>query len=160
MEDILKLKKLSFVKRPISIPPDYRPMFKLAQLVLILGLCCRSNKSTLLKLHLFSWGLKSVENSNMLKKWVDTNFTSDMEVWSIEPTLNRAIQYALAENLCEKCGSSILLTDKGEIFLMEIKSDDNLLAQEKEWLGYIGKSISDTKIKQLSTKWTEFYVKD
>lgn len=62
MDEYNNITKISFVKRPISIPPDYRPMFKVAQIVMILGYCCRSNRSSLLKLHLFSWALKSEGN--------------------------------------------------------------------------------------------------
>lgn len=160
MEDKFIIKRLSFVKRPIAIPPDYRPMFKLAQIVLILGLCSRSNKSTLLKLHLFSWALKSTENSLKLKKWVDNNFTLDIEVWGIEPTLNRAIQYALAENICERIKTSVSLTSKGLCLFEKIESDKTLLIQEKILLNHVGKRISDKKINQLSNKWAQFYVKD
>ena len=160
MESELFIKKISFAKRPIPIPPDYRPMFKLSQIVLILGLCCRSNKATLLKLHLFAWALKSIENSTLLAEWVDANFSTELAVWGIEPTLNRAIQYALAENICERQGTSIALTDKGLCLLEKIKSDSELLLAEKTLLYHIGKRISDIKINQLSTKWTQFYVKD
>jgi hypothetical protein len=154
------IKKLSFVKRPIPIPPDYRPIFKIAQIAMILGLCCHSNKGSLLKLHLFSWALKTAENGSKLILWVNSGFNTDFTVWGIEPTLNRGLQYAIAEGICGKSNGKFDLTQKGICFLQNIISDEDLFVTEKYLLQNIGKKISDTKIADLAKKWTLFYVKD
>jgi hypothetical protein len=99
-EQDITIRKLSFIQRPIPIPADYRPMYKIALLVLILRLCCRAETSTLLKLHLFSWALASDKNSSKLREYVTSNFKSDFSVWGIEPALNRALQLQ-SENICE-----------------------------------------------------------
>lgn len=154
------IKNLSFVKRPIPIPPDYRPIYKIAQIAMILGFCCHAEKGSLLKLHLFSWALKTYENGYKLTTWVQSNFSSDFMVWGIEPTLNRGLQYAISEGICNKNNGKFELTFKGQSFLDTINADNDLFENEKTFFKSIGKKISDAKIVELSKKWKLFYVEN
>ncbi len=161
-ENELILKKLSFTQRPIPIPADYRPMYKIALLVLILRLCCRSETSNLLKLHLFSWALTSDKNLMKLREYVTSNFQTDFSVWGIEPALNRALQLAIAENICEVVnGKNYKLTEKGFKFYEMINSDKELFNNEKIFLNFIGKiKITDSRIDAMSKQWTINYAED
>lgn len=158
----LIIKKLSFTQRPIPIPADYRPMYKISLLVLILRLCCRSETSNLLKLHLFSWALSSDLNSTRLMDHVTSNFQSDFSVWGIEPALNRALQFAIAENICEVVnGKNYKLTEKGFRFYEMLKADKELFDKEKAFLNFIGKSkITDARINAMSKQWVINYAED
>jgi hypothetical protein len=160
-QDII-IKKLSFTQRPIPIPADYRPMYKIALIVLILRLCCRAETSTLLKLHLFSWALTSDKNLSKLREYVTSNFSSDFSVWGIEPALNRALQLAIAENICEVVnGKNYKLTEKGYKFYKMINADSELFEKEKSFLNFIGKSkITDSRINAMSNQWTINYAKN
>lgn len=161
-EQELIIKKLSFTQRPIPIPADYRPMYKIALVVLILRICCRAETSTLLKLHLFSWALASDKNLFRLREYVTSNFQSDFSVWGIEPALNRALQLAIAENICEVVnGKKYKLTEKGFKFYEMISEDSELFEKEKSFLNFIGKSkITDKRIDAMSNQWTINYAKD
>ena len=161
-ENELILKKLSFTQRPIPIPADYRPIYKIALLVLILRLCCRSETSNLLKLHLFSWALTSDKNLMKLREYVTSNFQTDFSVWGIEPALNRALQLAIAENICEVVnGKNYKLTEKGFKFYEMINSDKELFNNEKIFLNFIGKiKITDSRIDAMSKQWTINYAED
>ncbi len=158
-EQDLIIRKLSFTQRPIPIPADYRPMYKIALLVLILRLCCRAETSNLLKLHLFSWALSSDTNTLKLREFVTSNFKSDFSVWGIEPALNRALQLAIAENICEVVsGKNYRLTEKGFRFYEMIIADNELFDKEKTFLNFIGKSkITDSRINAMSNQWTINY---
>ena len=157
-EDLI-IKKLSFAQRPIPIPADYRPMYKIALLVLILRLCCRAETSNLLKLHLFSWALSSDKNLSNLRNYVTSNFQSDFSVWGIDPALNRALQLAIAENICDvEGGKNYKLTEKGFRFYEMINADNELFEKEKTFLNFIGKSkITDKRINAMSNQWTINY---
>jgi hypothetical protein len=162
MEDLF-IKKLSFTKRPIPIPADYRPMYKIALIVLILRLCCRSNKSSLLKLHLFSWALTSKKHTNLLNDYINNNFRGDFSVWGIEPALNRALQFACAEKICELSdGKQYTLTsDRGVQFFNMLMADKELMEDEKNFLNSIGKNtITDTRINAMTKQWSLFYVEN
>lgn len=151
------MKKISFSKRPIPLPVDYRPLYKLAQIVLILKLVCRNDSSKLLKLHLFSWALKNEKNMNELRRFIISNYSSEFSVWGIEPTLNRALDFALAESICIYEKGKYTLTEKGENFYELIKDDIEILKEEKEYLIQIGKNkITDNRLNKITSKWKLF----
>lgn len=153
----LNIKKISFSKRPISIPADYRPSYKIAQICIVLKYSCIGNKSSLLKLHLFSWTLKSIQNRNDLLNYINSNFNSDFSVWGIEPTLNRALHIGVADKYFVYSKGKYILDEKGHLFLKKIEEDADILADEIQFLKNIGKQkISDTKLKVLSNKWKLF----
>lgn len=157
--DELLIKKLSFSKKPIPLPAEYRPMYKIAIIVLILKYCCRGESSSLLKLHLFSWALTSEKNMTELRDYITTNFTSDFSVWGIEPALNRALQLAVAENICELIqGKNYKLSVKGNRFFQMIEEDTGLFGIEKSFLSFIGKNkLTDNRINAMTQKWKLFY---
>lgn len=153
----LNIKNLSFTKRPISVPADYRPSYKIAQICLILKYACIGSKSGLLKLHLFSWAFKRTENCNELLEYVESNFQSDFSVWSIEPTLNRALHIATAEKYCSYSKGTYKLDEKGLLFCDKIEADEEILFEEISLLKKIGKKkITDTRLKELANQWTLF----
>lgn len=161
MED-LSIKRLSFTKRPIPLPAEYRPMYKIAILVMILKYCCRGESANLLKLHLLSWSLASEKNMQELKDYITSNFKSDFSVWGIEPALNRALQLAVAENICDIInGKNYKLTEKGNKFFDMIKADKELFELEKKFLSFIGKNhITDNRINSMTKKWNLFYAEN
>ena len=161
MEELL-IPKLSFVKRPIPLPAEYRPMYKIALIVMILKICCRAESSSLLKLHLFSWALASEKNMKEVHDFVVSNFKTDFSVWGIEPALNRALQLAIAENICDIAqGKSYKLTEKGNKFYDMIKADPELFIVEKAFLLYVGKNkITDSRISEMTKKWSLFYAEN
>jgi len=161
MEDLL-IKRLSFVKRPIPIPAEYRPMYKIALIVMILKYCCRGESSSLLKLHLFSWALASEKNMEALRNYVISDFKSEFSVWGVEPALNRALQFSVADNVCDIVGGKkYKLTEKGSRFFELIRADTELFEAEKAFLLFIGKShITDSRITAITQKWKLFYVKN
>ncbi len=147
------IKHLSFQKRDFPIPADYRPLFKIGHLIIILAICCRGNKSSLMKLHFLCWAIKNKRNSVTVQEWVKNNFKSDFHVWGIEPTVNRALIFASADGIITDEGSHFILTQKGIDFFKIIMSDEELFANEKSFLKAIGKSIiTEQRITELSSK--------
>lgn len=156
------IKKISFSQKPIPIPADYRPMYKIALLVLILKMCCRGERANLLKLHLFSWALTSEKNMRQLAEYISSNFQTDMSVWGIEPALNRGLQLAVADGICDVIdGKSYKLTEKGLCFYKMINDDSDLFTIEKQFLSSVGKNqITDARINAMTKQWTLFYAEN
>ena len=155
MEGIIQ--KISFAKKPIPLPADYRPLYKIAQIVLILKLVCRSDSAKLLKLHLFSWALKNDKNKEELREFITSNYNTEFSVWGIEPTLNRALQIAVAEKICSYSNGKYTLEEKGNELYELIIKDDEILTLEKDFLGQIGKNkITDNRLNKITAKWTLF----
>jgi len=150
----LYAERITFSKKPISIPPEYRPSYTIGLIVLILKICCQSSKSSLLKLHLINWALKSDENRNSLKKFVLSNYTESSKTWGIEPSLNRALNYSVHEGICSISDGKYQLEEKGEVFYQKIIEDSEYLNEEIDFLKFLGKrKITDNRIDSIYKKW-------
>lgn len=150
MEDSFKI---SFTSRPIPLFPSYRPMYRIAQILLVLKLNSVGGKASLLKLHLFSWAFKSSENFTRLKAYVTSNYQEKLLYFGIEPSLNRALNFAIGEGLISSDGIRYTITPKGDNFANEILSDAELFMYERSMLRLIGKNISEKKITELENFW-------
>lgn len=111
-------------------------------------------KGSLLKLHLFSWALKSEENMKKLQEYFISDFTRSDIYFGIEPTLNRALDYAIAENLIGMDGAKYFIKTKGEELFKKIIADKELFSNEKSVLVAIGKNISEAQIIKLQKNWS------
>jgi hypothetical protein len=142
-----------FTERPIPLYPSYRPMYKVSLILLILSVNGYAGKATLLKLHLFSWALKSHHNLNALKDFVVSNYRRDLKFFGIELTLNRALNLAIAEKLISFHDDKYMLLDKGNEFAKYLIKSTELFVYEKQILKVIGKSITDEKMNELLKHW-------
>jgi hypothetical protein len=145
MEDLLPfqlIKKYKFKTRPISLPSDLRPLYKIGQILLVLELGSRSSKASILKIQFFNWLFNYTDT-------FDINL-QDIHVLHLDPSVNRAIEFALGEKLVliENKGE-IKLADKGSQFLDLILKDTEMYKREKEILGQLGKKLSESKISEI-----------
>lgn len=156
MKEGLVIRKISFKERPITLPADYRPLYKIAVIAMVLKLCCRSERASLLKLHLFSWCLSSEKRMNQLTAYVERDFTGDSIMWGIEPALNRALLIATAEGIClHETRGTYVLAERGKTFYDLIAGEKELFQLEKSFLQSLGKNkITDTRIGAMSQQWT------
>jgi hypothetical protein len=151
------IRNITFSKKPISLPADYRPSYKIAQICLILKYSCIGEKSSLLKFHLITWAFKSIENRQTLLTFITNPKNSDLSVWGIEPTLNRALHLAVADNFCSYQKANYKLEEKGIEFIKKIEEDVDILTDEILFLKQIGKrGITEKSIQDLTDKWTLF----
>tara|TARA_R110002033_G_scaffold160965_1_gene197428 strand:+ start:1407 stop:1880 length:474 start_codon:yes stop_codon:yes gene_type:complete len=154
----LYAERITFSKKPISIPPEYRPSYTIGLIVLILKICCQSSKSSLLKLHLINWALKSDENKISLKKFVLSNYTESSKTWGIEPSLNRALNYSIHEGICSIIDGKYQLEEKGELFYQKIIENSEYLNEEIDFLKFLGKrKVTDSRIDSIYKKWKNQY---
>jgi len=148
-----KLNHFTFTKRAIPLYPNYRPMYKISLILMILYLNGYNGKASLLKLHLFSWALKSPDNLDALKHFAISNQKRGINFFGIELTLNRALHLAIAEGLVEYIEEKYGLLPKGNNFINDILKNKDLFVYEKQVLKLIGKKITDKKMNDLKNIW-------
>jgi len=146
-------KYITFTERKTPLYPSYRPMYKVSQILLILYYNGYAGKASLLKLHLFSWALKSYENMNVLKEFVTSNYQNKLHFFGIESTLNRALNLAYAEKLIDFDKGNYKLLEKGKTFAETLDKDESIFTNEKQILKLIGKKIPEKVIKNLVNLW-------
>ena len=144
--------RLRFVRRPAPVLVEHRPLYKITQLLLVLQMSSRGGKSTLPRLHLFNWALKSTDR---IQKLVDAAKAKilNMTAWGFDPALAIAIRFAVAESLVEATSTGYQLTEKGRGFITEVLKDADVFAPERKLLIQIGKDITEGMIEKVARGW-------
>jgi hypothetical protein len=154
LDDLLPLgdiETVTFIRRPVPIPPDLRFERKVALMAFLLRYNSYRNKASVLKLQLFNWAFSSSDHMIRLRRFIlddDEGYRPD--ILHLDPALNYAIDFALAEGLVklDKSGK-IELTAKGKLLAEEVRDDPKVLSAEKDELEGIGKKVSENKIRSL-----------
>jgi len=132
---------LVFRSRPEAIPGDLRPIWRIGIVILMLHLASRGDKASLAKIHVLNWAIQSKENQNSLLQIIDGKISPDTIIVRIEPSLNRALDYANGEGLIEFIsGKNVHLTPQGKVTAHRLMTKDDLLTCEKNFFREIGKS--------------------
>lgn len=153
LDNYLLTDEIVFDSKPDAVPYNYRISYKLSQICLIISLCCSGRSGcTLVKLHIISNALNSQICMEALECYV--NEKSSYMLVRFDPAVNRAVKFALADNLIFQLkNGSFKLTDKGKELVKSIKSDESLMIREKEYLSKIGNKLSSGKIESLMSAW-------
>ena len=146
------LTHLRFERRPAPVLPEHRPLYKIAQVVLVLHLSSRAGKSSLTKLHLFNWALKSAERRQRLSQAARTK-SLNVTAWGFDPALAIALRYACAEEMIAAISSGYELTGRGQTFANSIMDDPDLLIEEKTLLKDVGKNINEGMVDVVAKGW-------
>lgn len=88
-----------FRRRPVAIPGDLRPSWRIGLLVQLLRRCCRGGRSTLARLHVLSWGIRTKESRRQLQDALNGHAAPDCLIVRLEPFLNRAVDLAIGEDV-------------------------------------------------------------
>jgi len=145
------IKSFTFKIEPMSIPAELRPMHKIGLILLFLRLNSAASTSSILKIQFLNWALKTKPlKAQLIDETDGKESTYMLKVVHHDPAVNRAVQYAIAENLVslEKTGK-IKLTDSGLNIADKIIANKDLFLKEKDYLKKLGKRVSEVKIKDV-----------
>ncbi|EGC2015671.1 hypothetical protein H8841_003536, partial [Salmonella enterica] len=141
---VILMSRITFKRKPMPIYAGFRPLFKICQILLILDLASRAKSSSLIRLHLFVWILKDDQRKEMLLNIVKEKLEIPI-VWGIEPSVNFALQFAIAEGFIIKSGVSYKLSPVGMHFLKNSNAYD-LFSDETIFLNKIGSKITEKMV--------------
>ncbi len=145
-------RRLRFIRRPSPVLVEHRPLYKITQLLLVLHMSSRGGKSTLPRLHLFNWALKSTDRIQKLVVAAKSKVLH-MTAWGFDPALAIAIRFAVAENLIEPTSTGYQLAEKGRAFITEVLKDADAFAPERKLLTQIGKDITEGMVEKVAKGW-------
>lgn len=145
------MNKLTFHRKPMPLMAEHRPIYKITQLLLVLYLSSRGMKSSLIRLHLFSWVLKDDRRKKMMLESANQNKIL-FGVWGVDPAVNISLQYAEAEGLISKSGLSYKLTQDGVEYVANI---DGEMAFKDDYffLQSIGSEITEGMVENIIREW-------
>jgi hypothetical protein len=142
---------IRFRKRPNSVAPDFRPGWKVSLLLLILELASRGKKSSLTRLHVLNWAVRSARHQEDLV----ATLKSDAPLFSFnvrfEPAFSRAVDLAAAAGFVSWVGGNrIELTETGSAIARSLKKSAEVFQPEVMFLEGVGKSITEPKALSLA----------
>lgn len=139
-----------FRERPIAIPGDLRPTWRISVLSILLRKCCRQGKSSLQRLHVLSWAVRSKEVGSSLAQSVEGEIPPDSVLVRIEPAVNRAIDLAIGEGILRRSNRDrVELTNKGKKFADSILENQLVLSHEKDFIDQVRFSITESFVTKM-----------
>lgn len=133
-----------FRRRPIDIPGDMRPAWRISFLVLMLSQCCRGRKSSIRRLHVFNWCNRSAESGNLLQRALRERIEPGNVLVRIEPSLARAVDFGVGAGLFARDGKDgVKLLPAGIELASEIMADKDVFQREKEWAAALGQMVTE-----------------
>ena len=133
-----------FRRRPMAIAAELRPDWKMGTLLLILHLSSWGGKSSLRRLHILNWALRSPKNRAEFEQVREHQQPLFNFQFRFEPALGRAINLAVGEKLVEWVGGDRLqISTKGKRWIADVMKDDSVMYLEREFLTRIGKDITE-----------------
>lgn len=140
----------TFRRRPVALPGDLRPTWRIGLLSLLLRHCCRQQRSSLTRLHVLNWAVRSEANHEDLTALIEGKLSPDQLIVRFDPAFNRAIDFAIGEGLVKRVdGSRIELTEQGKTFAEVISKDSEVYITEKEMIGAIKQKVSETLVDNI-----------
>lgn len=132
-----------FRDRGTVLPGDRRPLWRVALVMLLLKQACRGASSSLSRLHVLDWAVRSKHGRDQIVGFLNGNRPASFSPVRFDPALLRALQFARAEHLVAAKGGNIALTDKGLALAAEIEAEADLLRVEKAVLAELGKKFTE-----------------
>lgn len=148
------IKTLRFVRRAAPVFPEHRPLYKIAQILLLLELASRGGKSSLPRLQLLNWALKTESRRTRLVEAVKSG-ELNLAAWGFDPVVAIALRFAEAEKLIDKTATGYQITAHGKKYAREICKDTDNLDSERNFLTALGKALTESMVSAVSDKWGE-----
>lgn len=133
-----------FTRRPMPIAAELRPDWKIATLLLILQLSSHAGKSSLKRLHVLNWSIRSPRFRREFEGYLKNPLPLFGLSVRFEPAFSRAIDLAVGEGLVAWVGGNRLqITGKGKAWATDILNDESVMRDERDFLLRIGKSVTE-----------------
>lgn len=139
-----------FQRRPLSLPEDLRPSWRIALLVLLMHGCCRGSKSSRARLHVLSWSVRSADSLQNLLSATTGELNPRSLIVRVDPFLDRAIDFAVGEGLIERIGGKGLnLTSSGKNYASAIEEAAEIFVLEKSFIQAIGHKVTEDLVAKM-----------
>lgn len=139
-----------FRARPTAVPGDLRPAWRIGLIVMLLKQCCRQQRSSLTRLHVLNWAVRSESNVQNLMSLLSGRFSPDTLIVRFDPAVNRAVDFAIGEGLIARPdGARVQLTALGHTFAEQIVEHDDLFIAEKKFTAALKTKVSEALVDTL-----------
>lgn len=152
MSNVKEWHRLRFERRPSPVLAEHRPMYKIGQLLLVLFMASRAGKSSLPRLQLFNWAMKSPRRQQQLISAVKDKVLH-VPAWGFDPVLAIAVRFAIAEGLVAESLTGYEISVRGKSFTKEILKHPDLFKHERSFLSLLGKGLTEGMVEATARGW-------
>jgi hypothetical protein len=142
---------LAFTVRPSVVIPEHRPLYKIVQILLVLQMASHGKKSSMVRLQMFNWVLKSAPRREKLAA-AATKGGLDFPAWGFDPALDTAVSLAKADGLVEPTSTGVKLTEKGAQLCAAVVEEE-LYAEDRGFLATLKTSITEKMVQTIVNRW-------
>lgn len=148
------IKYIRVKNRPTAVPYNYRILYKVIQLLLIISYCCAPRKGcSIEKMHMISNAINDKDELDNLLSFIKEK-NNNLIIVRFDPAINRAVGYALAEKLILRQANGLFkLSPIGKVCVNEINKNVNLFIREKNIMEGISFELTEERIKSLILDW-------
>ena len=143
-----------FDAKAVAVPYNYRITYKVSLICLIIDLACVRGGASSTKIHMITVALNDPSVREDIEHLIQGNYLAESIPLRFDPSVNRAINYALADNLITRqVNGNFKLTTQGKLLVEQINSDESVMSAEKLYLRSIGGKLSERIISSVSKDW-------
>jgi hypothetical protein len=140
--------RMTFKRRPTSVPPDIRPEWRVPLLLLMVD-HCRGQIAGREQLHVLNSAVLSAGSRRALIAALDGRLAPNVPLVQFEPALDRALDRCIGLRLLTiNSHGRFLLTDLGRSIVQAVGSNAALFVRERELLAALPKSLSQAAIQR------------
>ncbi len=148
--------------KAVPLPCAHRPLWRMS-VVLLLIEQCYGERATVEQLHVLNWAIRSDQTRQQFLDFIRGRRVPSQVNARRDPSLNRALEFAYAENLIavETSGAHgdratvghvrVRLDSKGHTLIDFIKQNDDCFVVQKRFLQDIGRKVTQSDVAQLFT---------
>ncbi|QLJ07244.1 hypothetical protein [Pseudoalteromonas sp. JSTW] len=146
LKQLVTKKPFYISERKEFISCDLRPNWRISLLLLILRLVGRGSKASRNKIHIVNWALKNEEHAQSYLAYIE-NGQGKRPFINLDPTMDKAIDYALYSKLLSIENNRVSLTEDGIKIANKLKKAD-VFNSEKRVLEKLKQALTEDKVKK------------
>lgn len=146
--DLVLERRFSFKERPAPLIADLRPIWRITLVLLVLE-SCRGARATFTQLHLLTWAVTDHSAWTAVLAVLADQTQPVEPIVRFDPSLNRAVDLALAFKLLTLEGRRLKIAPEGVQVLGAIRKDAQLYTAERARLEDLPKKVSEKDVERL-----------
>jgi hypothetical protein len=145
--DLLLDQPFVFRNRPISAPPDLRPVWRVP-VVLLLVRACRGDRATHEQLQVLNWAIRSGVGAETLRGYLAGEIPPEQAIVRFDPALDRAVALARGLGFIDWATRFWVLTSVGREAVKQV-DEAGVLDRERSLLAELPKPLTQAAVGRL-----------
>jgi len=141
---------VSFGRRPANLPANLRPGWRVVFLVLSLAIASRGRRSSVRRLHVINWAIKTPQNRTAFNSTLQDASGNVQATVLYDPALDKAISLSVYEGLVSRStAGTVKLTESGVRLADTLATTSTTFADEIAFLKSIRSKLTEPIVDRI-----------